>query len=317
LQRGCREREVYDNTFDFTIAWGGNLHRSGGAIWHDNTFTGRDSKNQAHSILTLYRFINGVGNDLSYWGEASGNNAWDYNATEADGSHIDGHPPYLFESGTASATLAGGSLQDTSKNWTPDQWKNYEIQNTNPASIAYSHSAYIRGSTSNTITYWYSLGSTRGKPLTFAAGDTYKIYRCLIALDQNGRGKGDLISATNPHIWSNQALEPCFSWNNVHSPGGTAYGFATRMPTVILNRDYYNLGGGFPVDSIPAQVSSTYTAALNGVDYVGEFVYPHPLVTGIPTPPPSATPRSQRHLQKKSEKAKRPKGRKWGQKIAD
>src|SRR5207249_4889357 len=46
---------------------------------------------------------------------------------------------------------------------------------------------------------------------------------------------------------------------------------------------YYNLGGGFPGDSIAAQVSATYTAALNGVDYVGEFVYPHPLVSGAPT----------------------------------
>jgi hypothetical protein len=53
-------------------------------------------------------------------------------------------------------------------------------------------------------------------------------------------------------------------------------------PTEIANQDYYNLGLGFPVDTIPAQVYSTYTAALNGVDYVGEFVYPHPLTGSEP-----------------------------------
>src|SRR4029453_3738871 len=37
----------------------------------------------------------------------------------------------------------------------------------------------------------------------------------------------------------------------------------------------------FPANSTPSAVSSTYTAALNGVDYVGTFVYPHPL-TALP-----------------------------------
>ena len=129
------------------------------------------------------------------------------------------------------------------------------------------------------------LTPTRGlasAPLVFNAGDNYAIYRVLTALDQNGRGKGDLISADSPPAWPNQALEPCFSWNNRHLTTGHAYGFGSQYPTEIANRDFYNLGAGFPADSTPIQFSATYTAALNGVDYVGPFVYPHPLTLGVP-----------------------------------
>ena len=73
------------------------------------------------------------------------------------------------------------------------------------------------------------------------------------------------------------------SWNNVHIPSGIAYSFATNFPTEVQGRDYYNLGKGFPANSTPSQVSSTYTAALNGVAYTGPYTYPHPL-TG-PAPP--------------------------------
>ena len=43
------------------------------------------------------------------------------------------------------------------------------------------------------------------------------------------------------------------------------------MPTVLLNREYYNLGLGFPAFTIPQQVRDIYVAAINGVDYVEEF----------------------------------------------
>ena len=270
-QRGARAREVYDNAFNWTIGWGGHAQRSGGGIWHDNAWTGIDSNNQNHTSLAVFREIGAIGNDLSFWGLANGNNPWDVN-----------DPHGLYESGASSTSLAGGSLQDAGKNWTTNQWAGYSVTNTNPASACYLHSSYIISNTSNTITYYYYGAGDRGAPLVFNTGDTYAIYRVLTALDQNGRGKGDLISATSPRAWPNQALEPCFSWNNVHSPTGHAYGFGSQYPTEIANRDYYNLGAGFPGDSTPAQVSATYTAALNGVDYVSEFVYPHPLVVGVP-----------------------------------
>src|SRR4029453_5367766 len=125
-------------------------------------------------------------------------------------------------------------------------------------------------------------------PDRFNAGEAYQIKRVLSALDQNGRGKGDLIVTTNgmpqnPR-WTHQALEPCMSWNNIVTANGHAIGFGRWFEdTEVAGRDYYNLGGGFPRDVIPAQVQAIYTSALNGgFIYDHEFPYPHPLVTDPP-----------------------------------
>jgi FG-GAP-like repeat len=269
-QRGGRAREVYDNTFHWTTHWGGQLQRSGTALWHDNTWSGIDSGHGNHTSLALFREIGAIGNDLNYWGLASGNNHWDLN-----------DPHGLYQSGTDTSSVnSRGVVHDSTKHWSTNEWAGYSVTNTNPGSQCHNHSAYIISNTSNTIAYAYYPSGDRGAPLVFNAGDGYTIYRVLTALDQNGRGKGDLISAASPRRWPNQALEPCFSWNNVHSSTGRAYGFASQYPTEIANRDYYNLGAGFSQDSTPIQISATYTAALNGVDYVGPFAYPHPLVTG-------------------------------------
>ena len=265
-QRGGRAREVYDNVFNNTLLWSGPQQRSGGALWHDNSWTGQDSEDQTHTRFSIFREIGAIGNNLTYWGLAGGSNPWDKN-----------DPHGLYESGASSAQLGGGSLRDAQKQWTTNQWVGYSVTNTNPASACYLHSSFIKSNTSNTITYYFYTSRDRGARLLFNTGDTYKIYRVLTALDQNGRGKGDLISADGPPAWSNQALEPCFSWNNVYAPTGHAYGFATQYPTEIEGRDYYNLGAGFPPNTTPQQVINTYTAALNGVNYTGPYVYPHPL----------------------------------------
>ena len=201
------------------------------------------------------------------------------------------HPIFLQAEAPPAELLSLVSelwFSDSTKNWTPNQWVGYSIKNTNPASASYPLGSYIIFNTSNTIAYAYN-GATNGGHLRFHAGDTYEIHRVLVMMDQNGRGKGDQVVGTPNPInlrtgtpwWTHQALEPCFSWNNVHTSTGHIYGFGSGSPTLIANRDYYNLGGGFPANSTPSAVSSTYTAALNGVDYVGTFVYPHPL-TALP-----------------------------------
>ena len=266
-QRGARCREVYDNVINFTKTVAGQQQRSGGSLWHDNSWIGKQTGNLAHTTLVIFREIGAIGNRLRYWGLAGGNNPWDSN---------DAHG--IYQSGASSASLAGGSLRDGQKNWTSNQWAGFSVTNTNPASACYRHNSYIISNTSNTITYSFYGYGDRGARLLFNAGDTYQIYRVRIALDQNGRGKGDLTNALRiPPAWPNQALEPCFSWNNVHTPTGRAYGFHTSMPTEVANRDYYNLGAGFPHNTTPQRVLTTYTAAVNGVAYTGTYVYPHPL----------------------------------------
>jgi hypothetical protein len=314
--RGQRVCEFYDNTVNWTIASLGIGQRSGTSMYHDNTFAGIEPK--ADQLCGLGNYRETPARARPVWGIADGTSVWDVNATESDGTHVDGHPPYLFDSGTDTSSVNSmGIIHDSTKNWAPNQWIGYSIKNTNPLSASYPLGSYVISNTSNTITYFYYAATDANAHLVFNAGDTYQIHRVLTMMDQNGRGKGDQItgvtvpinSTTGTPFWTHEALEPCYSWNNVYTPNGHVLNYHTRVgqPTTVSGIDYFNLGGGFPADTTPSAVSSTYTAALNGVDYTGTYVYPHPLVTGAPTPMPSAAPRSQQHQfpQKKKTKAKK------------
>jgi hypothetical protein len=320
--RGQRVNEFYDNTVHWTIPWNGGGQRSGTSLWHDNTFTGVESTGGRLVALANYRQT--PARAFPIWGISDGTSVWDQNDTDGNGHSVEGQPPHLFDSGTATANGRWdgkiGTLIDNTKNWTPNQWVGYSIKNTKPASASYSLGSYIISNTSDTITYcYYGAPDTRGH-LVFNAGDTYEIHRVLVMMDQNGRGKGDLVINPNPvntatgrRSWPHQALEPCYSWNNVHTPTGHSYGFnvAPGQPTTKPGIDFFNLGAGFPIHTTPSEVSSTYTAALNGVAYTGTFVYPHPLVSGAPTPTPSATPSSSPHSpQRKENKVKKGKKKK-------
>ena len=320
--RGQRANEFYDNTINITVNWGGGADRSGTALWHDNTFLGVMSANNA-SMCNLPNFRETPARPRPIWRIADGTNPWDANDTEGNGTFVEGHLPFLFDSGTDTSSVnSQGVIHDSTKNWAVNQWVGYSIKNTN---LTNAYGSYVISNTSNTITYHYYNGAdTGGRYLIFNQGDRYEIHRVLIMMDQNGRGKTDLITGVPPinkttgrASWPHSALEPCYSWNNVHAPTGSAMRFnaPAQQPTTKENVDFFNLGIDFPADTTPAAVSSRYKAALNGVDYTGTFVYPHPLVTAAPTPTPSATPSSQQHLQKKeAKKAKTLKRRKGGQK---
>ena len=126
-------------------------------------------------------------------------------------------------------------------------------------------------------------------------GNQFSIRNVLIGLDQNGRGKGDLVTGQKqPRFWPNQQQETCFSWNNKNADTGQVLGYGNNLvPTQHEGSDYVNLGAGLPANQIPAQVTAAYPAGVNGGSaYTHEYTYPHPLVTGgpTPTPTPTATP---------------------------
>ena len=313
--RGQRVSEFYDNTVNVTVPWTGGGQRSGTSLWHDNLFIGVESSH-GHTNLANYRETPARPHPV--WGIADGTSVWDQNDTEGNGTYVEGHPPYLFDSGTDTSSInSQGVINDSTKSWTPNQWVGYSIKNTNPASPSYTLGSYVISNTSNTITYFYYPAADARTHLTFNAGDTYQIHRVLTMMDQNGRGKGDQVAGQRKPInrtaarpsWTHEALEPCYSWNNVHSASNRAYGFHTNpaQPTTKLGLDYFNLGGGFPANTTPQAVSASYVAALNGVDYTRPYVYPHPLVTGAPSPTPSAST-APTHRARPSEKRKEAKG---------
>jgi hypothetical protein len=288
--RGQRAKEVYNNTFHWTEPNPGPSggQRGGTSLWHDNHITG--SANINNGLCGLPNNRETYVYATPFWGIANGTSPWDANDTEGNETFIEGHPPYLFARGSATGgtvTLgAKATFTDSTKNWTPNQWIGYSIKKVGATA---SYGSYIIGNGAHSITYAY-VAST-GANLRFNPGDTYEIHRVLVMMDQNGRGKGDRIinhvnSRTGRASWPRQALEPCFSWNNVYTPTGAVYGFRTRLgqPTTKANIDFFNLNAGFPADATPAQVSATYSPALNGVAYSGPFTYPHPLVSGSRTP---------------------------------
>jgi hypothetical protein len=295
-QRGHRAWEAYDNTFNWTIQNSGMFgQRSGVVLWHDNIINGTAPTDNSVGHFVDYR--QGTMRPNPIWGISDGTSPWDQNDTEGNGTFVEGHAPHVFDSGTATTTAVvnpnTGTFTDTKKSWTPNQWVNYSIQNANPASPSYPRGDKILSNTANTITFNHSVSSDGKYYLTFAAGDAYQIHRVLTTMDQNGRGKGDLItgpynatpinSTTGNASWTHQALEPNFSWNNV-GPGGLALVFKTSSVTLKPNRDYYDVGIGLAKDSTPAMVSQTYNAALNGTAYTGTYTYPHPLASDLAPP---------------------------------
>jgi hypothetical protein len=280
--RGERCQQIYNNTFNWTRPFGGHSHRSGSVIWHDNTWLGVNSNNGAHTNLPYFRQLGAIGNDLTKWGLADGANGWDSN---------DAHGVYF--SGIAIGTQRNGFVTSTTP-MTPNALAGMQVRNDNPSAQCYLHSAYISSNTTDTISYYYYGAGDRGFPLIFNAGDAFSVRKVLIALDQAGRGKGDLISSTvtpDQRHWPNQNQEPCFSWNNKNTDTGQVLGFNSDIPTQHLGSDYINLGAGLPVDAIPTLVQSAYSSDINGgTAYTQEFVYPHPLVSGSsPTPTATAT----------------------------
>jgi hypothetical protein len=262
-ERGLRCMEVYNNDFHWTVApssAGGT--RSGGLIVHDNTQSG---PLPGHGITVgSYRVFMKIG----AWGGATGDNPLDYNVTEPDGTHVDGHPPYLFASGTAGVGSNQTTVTDITKNWTPNQWVGYTAKRVSDDGMM-----IITSNTNNALTgYWHS---GYGGGTIWAAGDQYQIHRVLIAFDEPCRGMGDLLtgnppinSTTGTASWIHQALEPCYSWNN--SP---------RLPITLAIGAFAVLQEGrdfFNDTPMPG-----YTP----------FIYPHPLVTDppIPSPTPAAT----------------------------
>ena len=309
--RGQRVSEFYKNIVNWTIPWGGGGQRSGTSMWHDNTYIGLEPKHGSHCNLANYRET--PARSKSIWGIADGTSVWDQNDTEGNGTYVEGHPPHLFDSGTDDSSVdSQGVIHDSTKSWKTNQWVGYSIKNTNRSSASYGLGSYIISNTSNAIAYFYYSAADTKAHLIFNAGDTYEIHRVITMNDQNGRGKGDQVighprpinSTTGKPFWTHEALEPCYSCNNIYTPNNHVLVYHVRpgQPTTVAGVDYFNLGGGFPADSTPRQVSSTYKAALNGVDYVGPFVYPHPWVTGASDRTWSPATRSEQHLQDKGKK---------------
>jgi hypothetical protein len=258
--RSSRAIEIYNNTLNMpsgTSATGGQL-RGGTMLIHDNTYTGSFGSGMT---LRCYREFS---TDNAFWGECDGTNPWDLN-----------DPSGVVARGTHTGASGSTTLTDSTKNWTSNQWLGYFIRKVNTTYMG----SYITGNTSNAITH--ALTGGNGANFTFNTGDAYEVRKITAALDQPGRGQGDLLSGDGPNqvntatgtkAWPHQALEPIYSWNNTVN-GKNLDISNPAEPTIQGNRDYYN------------------QTAMTGYT---PYVYPHPLVSGASTSTAPAPPQNLR-----------------------
>jgi hypothetical protein len=226
--RGVRAIEAYNNTCVWSLDPRGQL-RSGTMIEFNNVWTGKEDHLGKSTRLTCYRQFH----PFPFWGGANGNNRLDLN---------DSHG--LYASGKHTGANGSAVLVVANAGWAANQWVGYSVTNTtqklNTRTGAVFHpSSCIMANTSDTITF---RASDMGSPMKFNNGDSYEIYKLSAALDQPGRGKGDLLADQDPVAtgsWPHQALEPAYAWGNTYN-NLRQLNLASPYPTIQENRDYYN-----------------------------------------------------------------------------
>jgi hypothetical protein len=305
--RGGRALEMYNNDFHNTTGHQIGGIRSGCLLTHDNTFDGVQPGNgmvnqMFRSFYSWGPFVPMPGGYFTTsttavpWGGGSGDSPWDFNdvrnAPYSSGGFSYSPVNGLYASGTVTSgtSPAGGfggtvdTLTDTSKTWTTNQWVGFTARRLSDSQIG-----LILANTSNTLTMYYI---TSPPGAIWQTNDQYQIHKALILLDQQGRGKCDLITGTNANntvnsvtgtpAWSHQALEPVYSWkdiytssSNVQTPVNTV---GSVSHSIQANRDYYNMNAawtpGTPVTTgvavgTHAQRIATGVGCTPGTDIAG------------------------------------------------
>jgi len=229
--RGVRAIEVYNNTCVWNLVDPRGQLRSGTMLEFNNLWTGKEDSRSKSTRLTCYRQFR----PFAFWGGANGDNRLDLN--DSHGSYANGE----HTGANSSATLVVANT-----GWSANQWVGYSVTNTTQkvtgkAGAVFRPSSYITANTSDTITFARD-DSFSGPNMTFNNGDGYAIYKLLVALDQPGRGKGDLLADKEPIVtgsWPHQELEPVYAWGNTYN-NLRQLDLASPYPTIQENRDFYN-----------------------------------------------------------------------------
>ena len=256
--RSERSFEIYNNTFIFTSAspsypcYAVMMIRGGAGVIFSNTCTGYN----ALVALRNYRSTTAFCGQWQPFCGANGIDVWDSNS------------PTLYLSGTSSGPNGADYLQVNGAHWTTNQWYGYTLLNTNNSAFSVV--------TSNTTNTMYYIGSDQASAsiipygvMTFNTGDHFQLHLVYAALDQPGRGSGDLLkdngqdsngnlitinTVTGVASWPREAFDGIYCWGNTVNSSAT--GLISPYPTLVAGRDFYNN------TTMPG-----YTP----------FVYPHPL----------------------------------------
>ena len=238
--RGARSFEIYENVIQYTGPnWPDAIgFRSGTGVVFNNRIEGDFKEAMSVDNYRDWR-------SFSPWGIASGESPFDKNDVDERGK------PAVYDTGTHTGGQGVPVLTCTEKKWRTDQWRGHSVFNT-----ATGKSSIITSNTPHTIVTRID-SSYGGANLAWNTGDGFRIERCLVALDQMGRGKGKLISrdVPVPAKWPEEVLDPAYVWNNTLN--GRLGKLVSSSPHVRDGVDFFN--------GTPKPGYRPYT-------------YPHPLV---------------------------------------
>jgi hypothetical protein len=191
------------------------------------------------------------------WAACDGTSPWDVN----DGvTYYQGTvSSYSFVSWGSTVTVSG------SPGWTTNHWASngsaYSFVDVTQANGSYD----ITGNTSNTLSILTPMPMT-----TPAPGDTFRILRSTVCLDQPGRGAGLLVHGEwlNPVLAStgspgsvNQVLDPTYEFMDT-LPGTADHTISANTPSIIANRDYY-------AETVNQVAQTSPTSPFNGTRGTG------------------------------------------------
>jgi hypothetical protein len=237
--RGSRQVEIYNNTLLCTDNASGCDFaglRSGSALSFDNTLqtSGGGWINHEMSLGNLRVVF-----PFSPWGMCDGQGAYDKN----DGT--------VYDSGTVSSSSLSGqalTITDNTKSWTANQWVNNSGDSYSWVDTTLGQGWQITGNTSNTLTA-NGCGGWNGICPTINPGDSYRILRSSICIDQTGRGQGSLLSGNppTPTGWVNEALDPVYEWGTTFGGNTPVWGWLgpSTQANILANRDYYQQASPF------------------------------------------------------------------------
>jgi hypothetical protein len=221
--RGARSFEIYENLIRYTgPSWPDAIgFRSGTGVVFNNRIEGNFKEAMRVENYRDWR-------SFSPWGIATGESPFDKNDVDERGT------PIIHETGTHIGPQKTPVLVCTGKTWSSDQWKGYSVFNTTTGK-----SSVIISNTQDTLAARID-SSYGGVNLVWNTGDGFKIERCLVALDQMGRGKGRLISGDvpSPAAWPQQEPDPTYVWNNTLN--GRVGGLVSGSPHVKEGVDFFN-----------------------------------------------------------------------------
>jgi len=293
-ERGGRAMEVYANDFHaLTTAKnyvGGT--RSGGILFYNNNWSADSVALAGDWSMAVFREdVTNPNQRFTGWQGADGSCPWDANDTEGNGTYVAGHAPYQYWPKTSGSATAGTGttlhqvVDGGSPGWSTDWFRGFGIRKMDDGFIS-----RIKDTTN---------GNTNliGNPTIFnirvqwAPGSPYQIHRVLVALDQEGRGQGDLVGGTanafinqvtGTRTWPHQVLDPVYAWNNHELRSGKYVGVHSGYPTLLANRDFYNQAGAVGgVQTVGVGVGTLANRPASGVG--GKDI------TGItPNPPGTA-----------------------------